>query len=281
MTGTLTVEAQTVQAQTVQAQNVQAQTVQALRLRIAAIERQGTCKGACKGARKAVDVSPRVRFGIAAIDDLLPDAGLAGGALHEVLGQGADSEHAALPSQLVGALLAPAPGQVLWAMRGRDLFAPALAAIGLHPDRLILVEAGSRVLDVMEEALRHPGLLGVVGEIEGKLGLTASRRLQLAAEASGAIGFAIRRSRQFDDPQLCAPSAAASRWRVANLPHGSPQASPERMLGPSVWRLDLLRYRGMRTALPTHWILERCDETHRLSLAAALADRPAVTRRSA
>ena len=262
-------------------------TVEALRLRIAAIERQG--------ARKAADASPRVRFGIAAIDDLLPDAGLAGGALHEVLGQGADSEHAALPSLLIGALLAPAPGQVLWAMRGRDLFAPALAAIGLHPDRLILVEAGSKVLDVMEEALRHPGLLGVVGEIDGRLGLTASRRLQLAAETSGAIGFAIRRSRQFDDPQLCAPSAAVSRWRVAALPrggnvahlpranlsHGRPQASPERMLGPAIWRLDLLRYRGMRTALPTHWILERCDETHRLSLAAALADRPAATRRSA
>ena len=253
-------------------------TVEALRLRIAAIERQG--------ARKAADASPRVRFGIAAIDDLLPDAGLAGGALHEVLGQGADSEHAALPSLLIGALLAPAPGQVLWAMRGRDLFAPALAAIGLHPDRLILVEAGSKVLEVMEEALRHPGLLGVVGEIDGRLGLTASRRLQLAAETSGAIGFAIRRSRQFDDPQLCAPSAAVSRWRVAALPrsnlsHGSPRASPERMLGPAVWQLDLLRCRGMRTALPTHWILERCDETHRLSLAAALADRPAAARRSA
>ena len=257
-------------------------TVEALRLRIAAIERQGARKAA---SAQAVPC-PRVRFGIAAIDDLLPDAGLAGGALHEVLGQGADSEHAALPSQLIGALLAPAPGQVLWAMRGRDLFAPALAAIGLHPDRLILVEAGSKVLDVMEEALRHPGLLGVVGEIDGKLGLTASRRLQLAAETSGAIGFAIRRSRQFDDPLLCAPSAAASRWRIAaspraSLSHGSPHASPERVLGPAVWRLDLLRYRGMRAALPTHWILERCDETHRLSLAAALADRPAAARLTA
>lgn len=277
-----------------------ARALDALRLQVSRIERPGLHKAAG---------SARLRFGIDAIDAILPQGGLAGGTLHEVLGEGADSEHTTVPSLLVGSLLArmvarrsrsASPqgaiqdatqgdsghpqGQVLWAMRGRDLFAPALAAVGLHPDRLILVEAGRAVLDVMEEALRHPGLLGVVGEIDGRLGLTASRRLQLAAEASGVIGFAIRRSRRFDDPALAAPSAAASRWRVGVLPRpmdrtarGSSQA-PEPMLGPALWRLELMRCRGAGTAvaLPTHWILEACHETGRLSLAAALVDRPAA-----
>lgn len=235
------------------------------------------------GARQS-NQTLHLSFGIEAIDRLLPHGGLGGGALHEVLGQGADSEHAALPSLLVANLLGRhGYGQVLWAMRGRDLFAPALSAAGLPPERLILVEAGNAVLEVMERALRSPGLLGVVGEIDGKLALTASRRLQLAAEASGAIGFAIRRSRHFDDPVLLAPSAAATRWRIGVLPRpgiGGPMPAlrPERVLGPALWRLELLRSRLAGAHLPpTDWILEACDETHRLSLAAPLVDRPAVT----
>ena len=263
-----------------------ARVLDALRLQIGRIERRGRHEAAS---------AARLRFGIDAIDAVLPQGGLAAGTLHEVLGEGADSEHTTVPSLLVGSLLArmampsqcpaaPPQGQVLWAMRGRDLFAPALAAVGLHPERLILVEAGNAVLDVMEEALRHPGLLGVVGEIDGRLGLTASRRLQLAAEASGVIGFAIRRSRRFDDPALAAPSAAASRWRVGVLPRpidrtapGASQA-PEPMLGPALWRLELMRCRGagVSVALPVHWVLEACHETGCLSLAAALADRPAA-----
>ena len=248
-----------------------------LRLQIGRIER---------GASRNAAAASRLDFGIEAIDRVLPEGGLAAGALHEVLGQGADSEHATLPSLLVGSLLARSRGhgQVLWAMRGRDLFAPALSAFGLHPDRLILVEAGRAVPDVMEEALRHRGLLGVVGEIDGRLALTASRRLQLAAESSGVVGFAIRRSRHHDDPALIAPSAAASRWRVGVLPRpthaeGGASRAPERVLGPALWRLELMRCRGAGAHVaPVHWTLDACHETGRLSVAAALVDRPAASR---
>ena len=256
------------------------QALDSLRLQIARIERRAASTP--QTARRAP-----LAFGIEAIDSALPEGGLAAGALHELLGQGADSEHATLPSLLAGGLLARLQqGQVLWAMRGRDLFAPALCAVGLGPERLILVEAGNAVLDVMEEALRHPGLAGVVGEIDGRLGLTASRRLQLAAESSGTTGFAIRRSRRFNDPLLLAPSAAASRWRVGALPYptaGPRTRMPEPILGPALWRLELLRCRGAgaRIPLPIHWILEACHETGRLSLAAALADRPAAARQPA
>ncbi len=263
-------------------------SIEVLRLRIGRI-------GAAP-ARPAIDRAA-IRFGVDGIDGRLPGGGLAPGALHEILGRGPDTEHATLASLLVAALLArhdPAR-QVLWAMQGSDLFAPGLAGVGLQPDRLILAQCGRSVLAVMEEALHHPGLVAVVGEVEGRLDLTASRRLQLAAEASGVTAFAIRRSRRHDDPALLAPSAAASRWRISAMPgHGSGQTAgqvpglmPDRML----WRLELLRCRG--TAFVSHWTLQACDARHRLavlepgwlqdrpwppdrpSVAAALADRPA------
>ena len=58
------------------------------------------------------------------------------------------------------------------------------------------VEAGKDVLLVVEEALRHVGLAAVVGEIDGPVSLTASRRLQLAAETSGGLGLMLRRPRR-------------------------------------------------------------------------------------
>jgi hypothetical protein len=70
----------------------------------------------------------------------------------------------------------------------------------------------------MEEGLRWPGLAGVVGEV-GKLSMTASRRLQLAAEKSGQMAIAIRRWRRVADAaDLGQPTAAATRWRVSALP---------------------------------------------------------------
>jgi protein ImuA len=49
----------------------------------------------------------------------------------------------------------------------RDLFAPALAGVGLHPDRVIFAEVGDEkmVLLCLEEGPRHAGLAGVVGEV--------------------------------------------------------------------------------------------------------------------
>jgi protein ImuA len=75
-----------------------------------------------------------------------------------------------------------------------DLFAPAIAQAGLLPNRVIYIDAGDEqsVLACFEEGLRHGELGAVVAEV-AKLSMTASRRLQLAAEGSGVIGIAIRR----------------------------------------------------------------------------------------
>ena len=137
-------------------------------------------------------------FGVKAIDERLPEGGLALGALHEVAGGGNGAIDGAAAALFAAGVAARTRGRVLWCVTRQDLFAPALAAVGLAPDRVIYVEAGDEksVLACFEEGLRHGGLHGgfgaVVAEV-ARLSMTASRRLQLAAEGSGAIGIAIRR----------------------------------------------------------------------------------------
>lgn len=209
-------------------------------------------------------------FRHAALDAHLPGGGLAFGALHEMAGAGPDTEHGAAAALFAAGVLARSCGPVLWAVERHDLFAPALAGVGLHPDRLIYAVAGkpATVLLVMEEGLRHPGLAGVVGELGGRLPLTASRRLQLAAETTGTLALLLRRSRRHDDPALSEPSAAATRWRIAALP-SPPLVSDAPGLGRARWRLDLVRARG---AEPRTWTVEACDAQGRLAVVADLAD---------
>ncbi|MDB5590710.1 damage-inducible mutagenesis protein [Enterovirga sp.] len=213
---------------------------------------------------------PPLEFGLEPIDRHLPWGGLPLGTLHECLESGVESEHAAAATLFTAGILARRRGTVLWCLRGRDLFAPALAAVGLGPDRVIYVETwkDGEVLPAMEEALRHGGLAGVVGEV-ARLGLTASRRLQLAAESSGVPAFVVRRWRS-DSERAAAdePSVAFTRWRISAAPSGATSAPG---LGRARWRVELLRCRGAEAA---SWIVEACDAEGRLALPALLPDRP-------
>jgi len=181
---------------------VQTETVAALRAQIAALERGG---GSARPPGRCLP------FGVPELDACLPGQGLALGAMHELFAGGSAVEHGAAPALFAASVLARRAGPVLWIAARGDLYPPALARAGLDPARMILVRARHGALRAMEESLRHPGLAGVVCEHEGRLGLTASRRLQLAAEAAGVLGFVLRRSQHFDDPALTAPSAAATR----------------------------------------------------------------------
>jgi protein ImuA len=134
------------------------------------------------GAREDVPVLP---FGVATLDGRLPGGGLPLGALHEVAGSGAEVEHGAAAALFVAGIVARLPGAVLWCVLRPDLFAPALAQAGLEPARVICVEGGRGTLAAMEDGLRQRGLAGVVGETDGRVGLVASRRLNLAAETAG------------------------------------------------------------------------------------------------
>ena len=237
-----------------------------LRSQIAALER---------GSIRHHDAAT-LPFGIDAIDRHLPGGGLALGAVHEIAGGGPEVEHGAAAALFAAGLLAHRPGPVLWILGRHDLFTAGLAGAGLDPRRLVLVQARQDALLAMEEGLRFPDLAGVVCELEGRLDLVASRRLQLAAEASDVLGLVLRRSRRFDDPALTAPSAASSRWRIGGIP--SPPAlahAPDVAgVGRPLWRLELLRCRG---AEPATWTVEAPDAQGRLALASHLADRPAAS----
>lgn len=213
-------------------------------------------------------------FGVAGLDAHLPAGGLVLGALHEVAPSGPELPHAAAAGLFAAGVLARLPGPVLWCLSSRDLFAPALAAVGLHPNRLLLVETyggDASVLVVLEEGLRQSGLAGVVGEV-ARLSLTQSRRLQLAAEGSGVVALVLRRWREAS--VLLNPTAAATRWQLTALP-SSPTLVGSAGVGRPRWRVEFVRARG---AEPQSWILEGCDATGHLGLPADLEHGPSAAR---
>lgn len=209
-------------------------------------------------------------FGIAELDARLPGEGLARGALHEVAGGGNGAVDGAAAALFSAGIAARTKGKVLWCITRPDLFAPALAQAGLSPDRVIYVEAGDEatVLACMEEGLRHGGLGAVVAEV-ARLTMTASRRLQLAAEDGGSIAIALRRwRRQMEATDFGQPTAAMTRWRVSALPS---QALPVPGVGRHRWLVELIRARAGESA---DFELEACDDTGRLALPAHMVHRP-------
>ena len=141
----------------------------------------------------------------------LPDLALIRpGRVHEAAGPGGRAFAAALAGRLAG--------PVLWIMerRGRETLCPQGLAFFLDPSRLILARpAGARaVLQVAEEALRSGAAPLVVAELAVAPDLTASRRLQLAADAGGGRGLCLV-------PETgLRPNAAETRWLCAALPGG-------------------------------------------------------------
>ena len=231
-----------------------------------------------------------IPFGERAIDMALPGGGLARGALHEAMGAGPETEHAASAGRFLAGVVARAmrptgamrPGAaepanwVIW-IADEPPFLPALAECGIDAARLLFARArGLDVLQTMEDALQSGAMTSVVGELDANLSLTASRRLQLAAEASGTLALLLRRSRKFDDPGLCNASAAATRWRIGSVPSAAPIASRPglRGLGPARWQVELLRSRRGGTG---SWLVEASDAQGRLRLVTDVPDRPVAT----
>ncbi|MFP6749707.1 MAG: hypothetical protein VCD66_19195 [Alphaproteobacteria bacterium] len=253
-----------------------------LRRRIAALE-----QGPDRGWRAA----PPLTLGVPGIDGRLPGGGLARGGLHEVLG-GAEGRRGgaalAFTAVLAARRAALDQGQVLWCLSGPGLYGPGLAAFGLGAERLILVRGRDdrERLWAMEEGLKCTALAMVVGEV-GRLDLSQSRRLQLAAESSGVTALLLH---QRGDAGLGA-GAALTRWRITPAPSAETQGRAG--LGAACCRAELLRCKGGR---PGSWLLrwngagwdERDEgnhgyggekpETHPLPVAAALAHGPAVPR---
>ena len=262
-------------------------TLTRLRQRIAALEGSGA------GADHSV-----ISFGLDAVDAHVPAGGLAGGCVHEIadgsangIGNGSATAFAAA---LAGRAQRLRRRPVVWIApriaQRESLYAPGLAAFGLDPSALIVVRAPSQgrngaaqALWAMEEALRTPAVGAVCAEIDA-VDLTASRRLQLAAEAGGTFGLLLRGA--IDSAGNSAgnsavpPLASMTRWRVTAAPSSPawPPSLPPSLPGAARWRVELLRARGGR---PHHWLLEwHHDPDYQtaggFALAAAPGDRPAV-----
>lgn len=152
---------------------------------------------------------------------------LAKGRVHEVLGASADL--------FAFTVAASVTGPLVWVGLGRDLdvLSPAGCQNFVDPGRIILTQGVSRndVLWAGEQALRSPGIACVVIDIERGPDLTESRRLQLAAEESGAIGLILISGRAHT-------SAAETRWRSEAI--ASDQAT---------WEWECLKHRRGETGI--------------------------------
>ncbi|MBU6299536.1 MAG: ImuA protein [Alphaproteobacteria bacterium] len=198
--------------------------------------------------------------------DICLRGGLALGALHEI----AATDFRAIPSAW-GFLLAlmarvERKNAVVWPLVSSEPFgmpyACGLKSFGLNPGDFLMVRCRCEhdAAWAMEEALRV-GARAVIGARTRDMDLTASRRLQLAAQRSGTPIFLLR---THDD---CRPSAAVSRWRVAVLPAARDRFG---LFSNPRWHIALEYARGGRCG---EWVVEWNHETLCLRLPSILADR--------
>jgi protein ImuA len=164
--------------------------------------------------RRACKSGP-IATGFAALDRLLPSAGLEGGTLVEWLADGTGSGAVTLSLSVAARALDQGGACVVIDSR-QEFYPPAAAELGVPLERMVIVRpSGPRLaLWAWEQALRFRGVAVTLGEM-GPLSDQPFRRLQLAAEAGGGLGFLVR-------PAACRvePSWAAVRLGVSAIPSG-------------------------------------------------------------
>ncbi len=204
-----------------------------------------------------------------------PHVALGRGALHELY---AETQGDAPILAALALMLAPAPSpaapqrETLWvrhAFNDTETGRPCpsgLAELGFDPGRILLLRARDQAsaLQGALEGARCAALGSVIVEFWGEArgyDLTASRRLTLAARASGVPLFLLRAGAR------PAPSAAETRWLA--------RAAPSRALaaqapGPPAFHLSLLRARDGREG--TRLLLEWNRDAGRLDSRLIAAD---------
>ena len=206
-----------------------------------------------------VHAQPRVALGHADAD-LALQGGLALAAVHEVFAEGRQS--AAATGFIVGlAGRAAARRPLVWVrqdfagIESGALSMSGLVELGLDPRRVVTVRAADAdaALRTAADALACDALGAVVLEVWGEarqFDLVASRKLTLAAQASGVTGLLLRLAAE---PQ---PSTAETRW-IVRAAH-SPPALPWNSWGAPLFDAELQRNRHGPVG---RWIMEwKCDE---------------------
>jgi protein ImuA len=176
-----------------------------------------------------------------AVDSWLPHGGLPMGCIHEVKGESLSSAIAF--SSILSARIAGEQGNIVYIAPDRSLHPLGLLPYGMKLEQLLLLSV-RRPQDIawaVMEALRCPQVSAVMTVLDA-VDLTASRRLQLAAESSGVTGFLLGGTSS-------APIAAPiTRWKVS-----SNSGKPGQRFDEPSWTLDLLYCRGGR---PMTWPIE-------------------------
>ncbi len=194
--------------------------------------------------------SPRLSLGVASLDSALA-GGLALGRVHMLCGRpGHDGALTGFAAALARRLAVRCDGPVVWcpaaAMGGSGmLYAAGLAALGIDPGRLLIVDAPgpTRRLAALEDILRTEGLAAVVVEYDGlsqssDYWMRLARRAQLAAEASGTTGLLLG--------WPVAASGFESQWHIS--PGRQQQAVARSPAAPwhPVWDIHITHARGGR-----------------------------------
>ena len=244
-------------------------TLARLRGTIERIEQQGGTPGL-----------DRIALGHAGADAML-QGGLARAAVHEVFAEGHQSPTATgFIAGFAGRVSPRRP--LVWVRQDFSeietgaLSMRGLVELGLDPRLIVTVRATDTdtALRTAADALACDALGAVVLEVWGparQLDLVASRKLTLAAQASGVTALLLRMAAE---PR---PSTAETRWivRAAHSPPGSPWSA----WGAPVFDAQLVRNRRGPVG---RWIMEwNCDgchfsepASHSQPVAAAPAHRP-------
>ena len=233
-----------------------------------------------------------VATGFDALDKLLSGSGLKRGALTEWLG-GSEGSGAVSLALTVAAHVLRQEGAFVVIDKAGDFYPVAAAQMGIPLDRTVIVRPDSpqSALWAWEQALRCPGVAVTFGWIDS-LDDRLFRRLQLAAEAGGGLGFLLRRPDCRSAPswasmRICVspmlPTIPMPPMRNAECgmrnENGNPhQALDEDSLG---WRLQLSLGRGpLQCGMRNGECGIEIYETSDVSVASQLAD-PAETRSAA
>jgi protein ImuA len=179
------------------------------------------------------------------VDEALPYSGLPLGCIHEVRGTSLAS--AVAFASLLSNQISQA-GPVLYIAPDRSFYPLGLLPFGINFENWIHVSA-RRSRDLAWAALEgvRCSQVKVVLAVMTSADLTFCRRLQLAAESSGATGFLIHHA-------AVASSVASviTRWQVSSIKGLVGKGPAGRGIGEAFWKLELLYCRGGR---PGKWML--------------------------
>lgn len=204
--------------------------------------------------------------GFSVLDGQLRRRGLSFSALHDVTGAAALS----FTLSLLGRYARDKAGYPLsilfcvGAQRREYLYGPGLVQMGLDPEQCLIAvcQDDAQMLWSMEEGLRSGAVQAVIAELKKPIALAAGRRLHLAAEENGAIGFTLPYQDFWDrlpyhepghEPcyeSVLPPSAAATRWRsdpLGSFDRQQTQRPDDLCSGPikAAWRVSLLPCKGV------------------------------------